>query len=162
IIRRDPKLANPATVEIHDTATRTLRGEFTLPTREAATISPDGRFVVAMRGNLLQVWDVRTREIVFFTPYGAARFSADGKTLVTGQCQQGFKCSVDSKTLLVVSPVRAEGYYALQHWDVATQKLVATWPDNLSSRAVPTLSPDGKVLAIATDSGCIRLWGTAT
>jgi WD40 repeat protein len=253
IARRDTNLTNPAnkqanlaTIEVHNTGSRILKGELPLPTREVMAVSPNGRFVVAARGEIQQVWDVQKRDIIFFTPYGSAVFSADSTTLVTfesskvirvwdtatgrqrrhfgdnlghpswlalspdgrwlathdsklgeskpisaslgmtsvipagvvrlwdvekgelaatletGKCAKGFTFSHDSKKLLVVSTIDKESRAVLQHWDVLDKKCISRWPDDPLVSGVPAQSPDGSVLAIAGNSGCIRMWNTAT
>ena len=66
-------------------------------------------------------------------------FSADGKTLVTGDTDKFIKI-----------------------WDVATAKEQATLLGHWAGIARVDISPDGRTVASSSDDGSVRLWNVAT
>jgi WD40 repeat protein len=107
--------------------------------------SPDGKMVVSGGDDGLRVWDAATgAPLDGFADKGpamAARFSADGKTLLT-----------------------ADNNGAIRHWDAATGKLLRdTIPvEKVRPHSLAAFfSADGKVLGTLPYSG-VQLWDTAT
>jgi WD40 repeat protein len=91
-------------------------------------VSPDGRWVVtqSQAGSGIKVWDIRAGVVVKEFPgvYDWATFSPDGKWLVTGSHQ-----------------------HATCLWEVGSWQVRHSWHTD-RAYGHPTLSPDGKLLAV--------------
>jgi RNA polymerase sigma factor (sigma-70 family) len=248
----DPNRPEPMVAVVRDAGAWAVRREFTVPRSDYSyVISPDARRVTVRRGQETQVLDTATGQMMFKTPPGLARFSADSRTLVlcdpwhkisvwevasgerraefgsvpsqgrnhqvkamalskdgkwlvthgrsfsepkpAGQglsmeteipdeilnlwnlekgelaytlktgwmLRSTFEFSPDGRTLLVAVGSRPDFRYSVQRWDVATGKLIDTWPAGIQECVALALSSDGKTLATATNSGCVVLWDVA-
>jgi len=131
-------------------------------------VSPDGKWLLSrgytlgkmtpVKNNLssqqliddrfVRVWDLDKGELV-----GNLNPSAFANMVLS--------VSPDSRTALVVS-TNEKFRHAIEWWDIATSKRVATWPDDLPSCARLGLSPDQKLLAFASSDGTIHLYDVAS
>jgi WD40 repeat protein len=127
------------------------------PSYRFATISPDGRAVVADRPGGAGTYLLETatgKEIAWLASdyLGRAAFSADGKTLAT-LAREGEN---PNQRLCIIL------------WDAATGKELGRVPDGVGklSSGPFALSPDGKLAATASDAGregaSVIFWDTAS
>ena len=127
------------------------------PSYRFATISPDGRAVVAKRaggGGTYLLETATGKEIAWLAGdwWGRAAFSADGKTLAT----------------LVREGENPNQRMCIILWDAATGKELGRGPDGVGKPSIGpfALSPDGKLAATASDGGrdgvSVIFWDTAS
>jgi len=155
----------------------------------AVTFSPDGRTLVAAgQDRSLRVWDVATGTPsnrlklgsfrgtwVEFSPDGALLGISDSSSLSvvdvrTGQAvlkvDRASYCafSRDGKLLAVTS--MRDTKVGAQLWDLTGRKLLRSMSGENQRLTVPSLSPDGSVLAAGsmygTDRDTVLLWDTKT
>jgi WD40 repeat protein len=117
--------------------------------------APDGKSLVSTGGDhLARRWDVATgRQIGSFgqqtdrdNPFAATRwlyavaFAPDGKTLATGDHEDGWNVS------------------AIRLWDAATGQQAKMLQGHTNGVLCVAYAPDGKTLASASADGTVRLW----
>ncbi len=126
---------------------------------QAVAFAPDGKSLVSTGGDhLARRWDVATgREIGTFgqqtdrdKPFAptrwmhAAAFSPDGKTLATGDYNDGWQLTT------------------IRLWDAASGAQTRVLQGHTDGILSVAWSPDGKTLASASADGTLRLWDPAT
>src|SRR5205085_1435119 len=109
--------------------------------------------VPSIPARVVRLWDVEKGEL-------AATLEA-GMVMSNG-FTEGSRFSQDGRTLFLVAGKGEPARYAWQRWDVSTRSQIAAWPDDISPPASTALSPDGRILAVASSAGCIRLWNLDT
>jgi len=144
-------------------------------------LSPDGKLLASAADNVIRLWNVTTgqEQVKLTTRQGRIEchlFAPDGRTLAvgglegevetwdlaTGKPCGGFRGSGQGASL-AFSPDSKTGFLAtnkaIHVWDLATGKELRAFPQ--PARSV-SLSPDGKLLAVGSDSGPIKLLDPAT
>ena len=126
-----------------DRASSRLFGLLKRPTATAAAFSPDGRLLAVGFNGIVQLWDVRTTELVrsitgFERALTCLAFAPDGKRLAAGT-QDGF----------------------VWLWDVATGR--QTQLIEAGGRGVRSVafSPNGKQLVTVANNSPVALWDVA-
>jgi WD40 repeat protein/DNA-binding SARP family transcriptional activator len=146
----------------------------------AASFSPNGaRVATAGYSGVVRLWDAGngrrlSRIQVSAQPLGSVRFSSDGQRIVTGGFDGVIRLSaVRGGTLLAemrghASPARAD-FVPRSGAIVSAQDdgTLRTWiaPETkVSTRrgAVPSFSPDGKLVVSGSDEGPIHVWNPST
>jgi WD40 repeat protein len=124
--------------------------------------SPDGKTVATSAGRLVRLWDVARRQEVrtFKIPQGknepvfiyGVTFSPNGKLLAAGS--GGYSGGIVSAS----SPLAGRVWV----WNTHTGKLIYALPEHSGTVYSVQFSPNGKVLAAATDNAEIDLWSMVT
>jgi len=149
----------------------------------ALAISPDGRTLAAAVAGHIQLWDMATGNVI--NPQDSIpdavlslAFTPDGNSLTTASCSNiqfwsartGEKRGRSHELHYSINSIRfvqnsesllVSGYYFLSLWDVALCREKRQWA-NEPAIFRPTLSPDGKILAVVKESTTIRLREAAT
>lgn len=133
-------------VKIWDTGTRkeilTLKGHG--DTVRALAFSPDGKtLATACNDRNARIWDVASGEVVsVFRNAGqvtAVAWSADGNTLAAGVAHYNQPSEVKC-------------------WDIASNRETLSWPGFAGKITGISFSPNGKLLAAASEGWTLRLW----
>jgi RNA polymerase sigma factor (sigma-70 family) len=140
----DSRMVSDVVLRLRDCATGKLARELGKGPYWSATFSPDGTLLAAARyDGRLDLWDVQAGQLLrgwkahdhpTIIAWGVddhlawtARFTPDGKTLVTGHPLEG-----------------------MRFWEVATGVQQRAWPARPQPGDAFALSPDGSVLAVGT------------
>lgn len=114
-----------------------------------------------------KLWNMDTREIILEysdCPYGYMAFSSDGKILITRNPVNGIDDLQLSKleTKIIKEKIIKEivnGIDSLQLWNIETKKIIK----EINNIKDFTLSPDGKMIALWSDSDKgVKLWNMDT
>ena len=145
------------TVKLWDMATReniaTLEGH--TGRVYSVSFSPDGTTLASgSRDGTVRLWDVATRENIATLEGHTGRvysvsFSPDGTTLASG--------SGDT-----TGELWEPGDGTVKLWDMATRENIATLEGHTDQVGSVVFSPDGTMLASASDDGTVKLWDVAT
>jgi hypothetical protein len=155
--RIKPPEGSTPTIEFHDVLTDEVRLRMTVVGgRGSNTLTPDGKTLIAMRGPLLQLWDVPTKKLrhsitsrtageTFTLNFGDVALHPDGKRLLT-----------------------AGGDKFLRVWDLATEKELTRWETHSGNTNRVRIHPNGILIATVGDKprtgskaptrGEVRLW----
>jgi RNA polymerase sigma factor (sigma-70 family) len=108
--------------------------------------NPASKRLVMVPDNFYRVWDLEKGKLCGKMEAGSEAAFFDVAAI-----------SPDGRTALALSG-NSFSQQSLGWYDIATQKLRATWPNDLQFGSVAALSPDQKTLAVASQHGGIRLW----
>ena len=154
----------------------------------SATFAPwgSGQSVVTIGGFGARLWDLRnSSETMTFTPHGAvasARFSPDGKRLVTGSWDNSAKiwnvttghaelklqgAHTSYVNSVVFSPdgasvITASNDNTAVLWDAKTGKVLRTLTGHTDAVMSAVFSPDGGRVLTASSDRTARIWDAAT
>ena len=151
----------------------------------SAAFSPEAHRILTVGGNGARLWDVASgAEEMSFSPNGAvasARFSPDGRSIVTGSWDNSAKIW-DARTGLaqrkllghagyvnsaVFSPdgrlvLTASDDRTARLWDARTGKVVRTFSGHEERVTSAVFSPDGRRVLTASEDKTARIWDTET
>ncbi|HLN26171.1 MAG TPA: sigma-70 family RNA polymerase sigma factor [Gemmataceae bacterium] len=147
--------------------------------------SADGKHLLAVQGNALQLWETATGKIVF--PASAIRegirslaYTGDGLTMATvswegtirlwdTDTQQERRCfggeQPGIRTLAISHDgrlVATAGHGKTTLWNTATATKLFRWDTDINDGFDLAFTPNGQVLASANGDGSIQLWQTGT
>lgn len=146
--------------------------------------SPDGKYMATTGTNSIFLWDANTGDLLrslgssqygtmVFTPDSAKLLILNGNKVTLWDVQTGdrlleFDINSPSVIALVISPDSRYAFFGnydanivVEKWDIAKGAFVGTIASRAGILTSLVLSGDGKLLAVGSGDGYVRLWNTS-